>query len=132
MKATAWTILAFGILLIFGNGAFWNWKQNERQEHETIFEDALKLNQLEKEEGEVVHSIFELTKQYIEARDEYSTTQSATVYRRFAGLEQELQVLKQRYANLERVVAKLENRSLRPINLEFTAPGAPRDLRITP
>ena len=132
MKATTWTTLAFGILLIFGNGAYWNWKQSKLQEHQTIFEDALKLNELEKEEGEVVHSIFELTKQYIEARDEYSKDQSATVYRKFAGLEQELQVIKQRYANLERVVAKLENRSVRPINLEFTPPEAPRDLHVIP
>ena len=119
-------------MLIFGNGAYWNWKQSKLQEHQAIFEDALKLNQLEREEGEVVHSIFELRRQYIEARDEYSKNQSATVYRKFAGLEQELQLSKQRYENLERVVAQLENRNPRQINFEFSAPPPPTNLQVLP
>src|SRR5437588_7776228 len=86
MKVSGWASVTFASLLVLGNGAYFSWQQSQLQRRTSQIDEVVKLNQLEKDVGDIFHSIVDLTENYIRARDEYAKAPNPELLRKYTEL----------------------------------------------
>jgi hypothetical protein len=123
---TWWPIIAASLLLIFGNGAYWSWR-------ELKLKTLVDTTELRNAENSIFRDIIQLAEDYFTALEQYSGNKNNI--RAKNKMEQVSLQMKKRRADFDAVetkLAELESRKPESINLYFPTPTPPTSIKVVP
>ena len=123
---TWWPLVAGFVLLIFGNGMYWSWRELELKK-------MVNIAQLRNDENAIFRDMINLTQEYVEVYHEYAGKSADTrTNTRIANLISQMKRRRADFDAIERNLARLESREPQSVNLDFPTPTPPTILRIEP
>ena len=121
-----WPIIAAVLLLIFGNGAYWSWRELQ-------LKTMLNTTELRNDENAIFRDIVQLTEEYFATQEEHSQKKDDTrTNTKIQNLNSQMKKRRADFDAVEHKLAGLESRQPESINLYFPTPTPPTIISIKP
>lgn len=122
-------IITFLFGAIFGTGCYWKWQKNKIDHLRYELSATQVKSQLRDDILEKIRLLVDHSKRYENIRDGKENVQSSR--NEMKKLHVQIELLKSDILGRESELAKLENRQMRTIDLNYIYPPRPINLRIT-
>jgi len=128
MPSWFWSAVSFLIGTILGTGSFWQWQTHKIDVQKLQLDTAVQTTELRKKENDQYAQIIDLTRRYVDARDQYSKSPSPQLNNQILEMKRQLDLVKDDFMTLENKLAQLEGRQPRAIAIDFVPPNPPTGL----
>jgi hypothetical protein len=123
-KEVAWVFV-----LLFGSGAFFQWRQTNNEANHYQLDLTEKTTGLRQQENEQYFKLLSLNDDYMAAVSEYSVTRKPETRAKMLKLQERAKMEKDDFLTLESKLARLEGREPRTFRFEFYIPSEATGLR---
>jgi hypothetical protein len=122
--------LTFILTLLFGNGAYWQYRESTLKTDQAQRERITKIIELRDKQLDTLQKILENSAKHTEAQDSFLKTGDYKSQNEILRIKAYIESLRGNYRELEKDLSQLEGRPVKDINLDFFTPLPPSQLEI--
>lgn len=123
-------LLVVGVVLLIGNGAVWAFLSARQARQQLSLTQAETVIALRGKLNDILIDVVRKSDRYQHVRDSSDWRKNPKAQNELLNLGQEIELLKDDFCTIETRLASIEQRPIRPIQVDLIPPPPPRNVRI--